>query len=241
MATSLTNNDYAERRSEKQSPPKSFLTVIGARVQYYRSSVPWFGLVPQMLFDVLAKMQIFIIPCHLVAEGLRNAGPPPAAGKFAEYEFGFLGPQDMPALADIPGRGLSLPHLLSRLQKGKLCFGAKYRGEVVAFSWWNLTEGAIWSHPIFPLKEHEAFFFDSYTLERFRGMGIAPYMRYRCYEELAKLGREQCYSITAVWNPPAAKFKKKLGARVLELGVFVNLFHRWAFHRRLRDYTGGRR
>jgi GNAT superfamily N-acetyltransferase len=240
MAASLTNNDYAERRSEKQSPPKSSLAVIGARVQYYRSSVPWFGLVPQILFDVLAKMKIFVIPYHLVAEGMRNAGPQPAAGKFAEYEFGFLGPQDMPAIAGIPGRELSLPHLLSRLQQGKLCFGAKYRGEIVAFTWWNLTEGTIWSHHVFPLGEREAFLFDAYTLERFRGMGIAPYLRYRCYEELAKLGREQCYSITAVWNPPAAKFKKKLGARVLELGVFVNLFHRWAFHRRLRDYTGGR-
>ena len=201
--------------------------------------MPLSGLVLQIFIDVLAKMHIFVQPYHLVAEGLRNAGPSPVAGKFAEYEFGFLGPHDMQAIAAIPGRGFSLESLLSRLQEGKLCFGAKYQGEVVAFTWWNLTEGTIWSHPIFPLKEHEAFLFDTHTLERFRGMGLAPDLRYRCYEELAKLGRDQCYSLTAVRNPSAAKFKKKLGARVLELGVFVNLFHRWPFHVRLRDYTRG--
>jgi GNAT superfamily N-acetyltransferase len=239
MAPSLTRNNRVEQASEQRNLPTLLLTSIKARIQYYHSTVPLSGLVPQILIDVLAKMRIFVQPYHLVAEGIRNAGPRPAAGKFTEFEFGFLGPQDMPAIASIPGRGLSLAQLLSRLQEGKLCFGAKYHGEVVAFTWWNLTEGTIWSHPIFPLKEHEAFLFDAYTLERFRGMGIAPYLRYCCYEELAKLGRDRCYSTTAVWNPSAAKFKKKLGAQVLELGVFVNLFCRWPFHLRLRDYTRG--
>jgi GNAT superfamily N-acetyltransferase len=221
--------------------PKSLLPTtssrIRSRIRYYRSSVPLSGLVFQIFIDVLAKMDILIQPYYLVAEGMGNAGPRLVEGGFAEYALGFLGPHDMQAIATIPGRGLSLEDLLSRLQEGKLCFGAKYHGEVVAFTWCNLTEGTIWSYRVFPLKEHEAFLFDAYTAERFRGRGIAPYLRYRCYDELAKRGRDHCYSITAVWNPPAAKFKKKLGARVLELGIFVSLFHRWRFHLRLRDYT----
>jgi len=170
--------------------------------------VPLSGLLLQIFIDVLAKMDILIQPYHLVAEGLGNAGPQPVAGGVAEYALGFLGPHDMQAIATIPGRGLSLESLLSRLQEGKLCFGAKYHGEVVAFTWCNLTEGTIWSYRVFPLKEHEAFLFDTHTVERFRGRGIAPYLHYRCRKELAKFGRDQCYSITAVWNPSAAKFKK---------------------------------
>jgi GNAT superfamily N-acetyltransferase len=192
-----------------------------------------------MLIDVLAKMGILIRPYHLVAEGLKNAAPRPLAGELAGYELGFLGPRDMPALAAIPGRVVSLETLLSRLQEGKLCIGAKYDGEIVAFTWCNLTECEMVRHHLFSLQEHEAYLFDAHTLERFRGRGIAPRLRYRCYEELAKLGRDQCYSITAVWNPPAAKFKKKLGARVLELGVLVTLFRRWSFHVPLRDWRKG--
>jgi len=239
MATSLTKSDRFEQLGEKKNVPNSLLTAIKVRIRYYRSSVPLPGLVHQVLFDVLAKMGLLILPYHLVAEGMRNAGPRPSAGKLAEYEFGFLGPHDMKAIANIPGRRLSLAQLLSTLQEGKLCFGAQYRGEVVAFTWCNLTEGTLWSHRVFPLKEHEAYLFDAYTLEHFRGIGIAPYLRYRCYEELAKLGRDQCYSITAVWNAPAARFKEKLGAQVLELGILVSLFRRWRFHVRLRDYTRG--
>jgi GNAT superfamily N-acetyltransferase len=161
------------------------------------------------------------------------------AGELAEYEIGFLGPGDMRALAAIPGRRPSSETLLSRLREGKLCIGARYRGEIVAFTWCNLTECEMVSHRLFSLKEHEAYLFDAYTLEQFRGRGIAPHLRYRCYEELAKLGRDQCYSITAVWNPSAAKFKKKLGARVLELGMLVTLFHRRRFHVPLRDWRKG--
>jgi GNAT superfamily N-acetyltransferase len=165
--------------------------------------VPLSGLVPQILIDILAKMKIFVFPYQLVAEGMTTAESRSVARKFADCEFGALGPQDMPAIASIPGRGFSLEQLLSRLREGQLCFGAKYHGEIVAFTWLNLTEGTIRSHHLFPLKAHEAFLFDAYTLERFRGMGIAPGLHYHCCEELAKLGRDQCYSVTAMWDPSA--------------------------------------
>ena len=221
--------------------PRSLLITISSRIRsrirYYRRNVPLSGLGPQLLFDVLAKAGILIHPYHVVAESLGQVRARPPAEKFAEYEVGFLGPSEMPAIAALPGRTLSLEDLLSRLQVGKRCLGVKNRGEVVAFTWCSLTEGTIGSYRVFSLQEHEAYLFDAYTVEQFRGVGIAPYLRYRCYEELAKLGRLRCYSMTAVWNSSAARFKRKLGAQIVELGVLVSLFRRWRFHFRLRDYS----
>src|ERR1044071_5672558 len=121
--------------------PRALLTSIKARIRYYRSGVPLSGLIPQILLDVLAKVGVWIQPSHLVAEGVGEAGSRPAAEELAEYELGFLGPHDMKAIVGLPGRRLPLEDLLARLAEGKLCFGAKYRGEVVAFTWCNLTEG----------------------------------------------------------------------------------------------------
>jgi hypothetical protein len=132
----------------------------------------------------------------------------------------------MPVIAALPGRTLSLQDLLSRLQGGKLCLGVKHRGAVAAFTWCSLTEGTIGSYRLFSLQEREAYLFDAYTMEQFRGVGLAPYLRYRCYEELAKLGRPRCYSITAVWNASATRFKGKLGAQIVELGVLARAIER---------------
>jgi GNAT superfamily N-acetyltransferase len=239
MAASLANRPQPESLDKLRTLAEPLPARVKARIRYYRANVPPSGLVLQILIDVLAKMGVLLQPYHLVAEGMKNAGPRPLAGELAEYEIGFLGPGDMPALAAIPGRTLSLEALLSRLRDGELCIGARYHGEIVAFMWCNLTECEMRSRRLFALQEHEAYLFDAYTLEHFRGKGLAPHLRSRCYEELAKLGRDQCYSITAVWNPPAAKFKKKLGARVLALGVLVTLFRRWRFHVPLRSWRRG--
>lgn len=215
---------------------QSFSRALRERIRYYRHSVPLSGLGPQLLLDILAKGGILIHPYHVVVEGLEQVTTRPSAEKFAEYEISFFGLAEMPAIAALPGRTLSLQDLLSRLQVGKLCLGAKHRGTMAAFTWCSLTEGTIGSYRLFSLQRHEAYLFDAYTLEQFRGVGIAPYLRYRCYEELVKLGRPHCYSVTAVWNAPAARFKRKLGARIVELGVLVSLFRRWRFHFQLRDY-----
>lgn len=61
-------------------------------------------------------------------------------------------------------------------------------------------------------------------------------MRYRFYEELARLGRTRCYSITICFNAPATRFKEKLGAHVLELRLFVELLNRRRFYLPLRKW-----
>ena len=88
----------------------------------------------------------------------------------------------------------------------------------------------------FPLKDNEAYLFDAYTLMHFRGKGLAPYIRYQCYKELAKSDRHKLFSISNYFNTPSIKFKNKLNAKFLELRLSVELFRKWSFDLHLKKY-----
>ncbi len=92
----------------------------------------------RLIFDGLMKIGIRIQPYYVVQEGLFNGSLPHLETGFNEYEISFLKPQDMKAIAAIPGRIISEEELLLRLKEGKKCFGLKYRGELVAFTWCDL-------------------------------------------------------------------------------------------------------
>ena len=76
--------------------------------------------------------------------------------------------------------------------------------------------------------------FDAYTLDSFRGKGIAPYIRYQLYKELEKTGRMTLYSISERFNLSSIRFKKKLNARLVGQGLCVVLFKKWRFSTRLK-------
>jgi hypothetical protein len=134
----------------------------------------------------------------------------------------------MPEMASIPFRQISLEVLLTRLKQGKMCFGAKHRGQIVAFSWCDLESFFFKGLP-FKLRDDEAFLFDAHTLEAFRGRAIAPYLRYQQYKELAGLGRHKLYSISGRYNASWLKFKRKLNARLIGAGLLIELFDKWHF------------
>lgn len=214
----------------------SLLTRTWLKIRYYTSGVPWYGVVLRVLIDTVSKLGIRIDPYQLFLEGLENARVPNPPIGLDGHDIDFLEASDMRSIACIPGRNFSEQDLLRRLENGMRCLGVKYRGEIVAFTWCDLKECVIEKHRLFTLRADEACLFDAYTIESLRGRDLAPYMRYRCYEELAKLGRDRCYSVTVVFNTPAVRFKQKLGAQVLELGVFVELLRCWRFHTRLKRY-----
>lgn len=194
----------------------------------------------RLILDSLTRIGITISPYYVVLEGLFNGSMPHLEKGFDGYDIGFLNSQDMREISVIPGpdRVFSEEKLLLRLKEGKKCLGVKYRGEIVAFTWFDLVECSSMFYR-FLLKKDEAYLFDAYTLMSFRGKGIAPYMRYQCYKELAKLGRDKLFSISEFFNTPSIRFKMKLDAKLLELGLFVELFKKWRFNTRLRRYRVG--
>ena len=88
----------------------------------------------------------------------------------------------------------------------------------------------------FKLNENEAYLFDAYILKAYRGHKLAPFMRYRCYRELEKMGRSTFYSYSDYFNTPANRFKKKLDARLLKLCLFIKLFEKFEWNLTLKSY-----
>jgi hypothetical protein len=188
---------------------------------------------PQVVLHGLAKMRITIQPYYLFVEGLFGRTIPRYETGFNEYDLSFLGREDMKVIAAIPHRLFSEEQLLLRLEEGKLCFGATCRGEIAAFTWCDLDECHFQGYS-FPLKKNEAYLFDAYTLDSFRGRGVAPFIRYQLYKELAKSGRTTLYSISERFNIPAIKFKKKLNGEIVGRGLSLELFRRWRLNSQLK-------
>lgn len=210
----------------------SLLSRTRTKIRYYRKGLPWYAFALRLSIDALSQAGLRIEPYHLFLEGL--AGAPRVNRAFDRYDVAFLRAEDMQEIARIPGRNFTTDDLLRRLAEGKRCLGIKHEGRIAAFTWCDFTACLFEEDRLFPLRDDEACLFDAYTLEAFRGHDLAPFMRYRCYEELAKIGRTRCYSVTVLFNAPAVRFKKKLNAQVIELWVLVEVLKCWRFHQRLR-------
>ena len=90
-----------------------------------------------------------------------------------------------------------------------------------------------------PLMEDEAYLFGAATFPAYRGKDLAPYLRYKLYEHLYRMGRTKVYSITLALNYPAMRFNEKLQAKPLRLGLYICLFRKCRFDITLREYGTG--
>ena len=187
---------------------------------------------PQVILDAIAKLGITIQPYYLFKEGLFDNNLPHLKTALTGYNFEFLGPEDMRIISAIPYRIFTEQQLVARLEEGKVCFAAKCDGRIAAFTWCNMHECHFKGHS-FPLKEDEAYMFDTFTMPSFRGKGIAPYLRNRHYQELAESGKQTVYSISERFNIASIKFKRKLNAKIVGRGIYVEIFRRWGFRSKL--------
>jgi len=152
-----------------------------------------------------------------------------------DYWLGFFGPEEIKTLAAGERRIHSEAQLLSMLEDGKTCLGVKIGGQVAASMWIDLQEVNCNGYR-FPLHDDEAYLFDIYTMKSFRGKGVAPYLRHESYKALRKMGRYKYYSFSDSFNAPSLRFKKKLGAKFLLLGLHVKLFNRFGYNWVIKRY-----
>lgn len=193
----------------------------------------------RVITDIFGRLGIRIAPYYVYREDLDFSDMSYLDNKFSEYETISLGPGDMKEIVLLPGReNIDEPVLLDRLQQGHLCLGMCRDGALVGFNWANLSQLTFSSKTSFDLNINEAYLYDAYTLIDYRGIGIAPYIRYKCYQQLEALGITKMYSVSLVFNTPAVKFKRKLNAKKHELRLFVDFFRRWEINFRIKKYTG---
>jgi hypothetical protein len=211
-------------------PPKdtevSTLKWLWSKVRY--------GLVLHGLRNRMSRIGLEFKPYYWVLEGSENFTSPEIKGNIAEYSLDFLGPKDMKIIGD-RGDWYNEEILLGFLKKGKKCLGIKHKGEIAAFMWIDFEECNFTPHFI-RLKENEAYLFSMFTMYKYRGKNIAPYLRYKSYEKLRELGKNTFYSVSEYFNYSTIKFKKKLKAKHLKLILYIELFKKIRWSITLRKY-----
>lgn len=182
----------------------------------------------RLLHDGLVKVGLNISFFYIVEEGLYREISELEKDQFPGYELAFLEKEDIIKLSTIAEKPLAKEKVLGWIKNGCICLCLKKKEDLVAYTWINLIEYSIGENKI-PLKNDEAYLFNAYTLLKYRGKKIAPFIRYQCYKELASLGKTKFYSISEVLNKQSINFKRKLNARFVSLYLYISLFKKPIF------------
>ncbi len=168
----------------------------------------------------LRRAGVDVRPCLLVREGL--AETPADITIDSVFEFSQLTEDDLPAIHRLRPR-MSLDRYRNFMRTGKLCYGLKEGEHLVANMWIDLEHisSVLYSRPLQP---DEAYLFDAFSDEAYRGRNLAPYLRLKCYSAARARGRDRIYSITEYTNRAARRFKAKLGAVDEALIVYCKLW-----------------
>lgn len=194
------------------------------------------GLIIHTLLNQFSKIGISITPYYWVQEGLFVNEIPEPEGDLEDYSLITLDSNDIKSIIHNV-RGVTLEEFLKRLEEAQICFGMKYKDEISSIMWANIKNchhrpgGS-------NLEKDEAYMYGMYTFDAFRGRNIAPYLRYKCYEALRGMGRDKLYSITEYFNKSAVRYKQKLNAQNLDLGLIVDLFSKFRRRFHLKSYRG---
>jgi hypothetical protein len=212
---------------KKRKKELSLMQKISIKIRY--------GMVLQVIKNRIGRLGIEIVPYYFFQEGAVEVKMPKIKGNVTDYQFEFLGPADMKLIAE-SNSGYHEEDYMSFLAAGQICLGMKLGDEIAAFMWINIKECGF-KETIIPLRSNEAYLWNMYTMESFRGMNIAPYLRCKSYEVLKGIGRDRLYSISEYFNSPAVKFKHKLNAKRLRLGLYIKLFKKYHWDITLRSYS----
>jgi hypothetical protein len=145
-----------------------------------------------------------------------------------DFEFSTFVPADVIAMSKHPERK-GYPdeqQLINNLENGDTCLGIKYKNQIAGFTWFSTRDNPSRSyHP--SMRNDEAYLYDMFIFNAFRGHNLAPILRYKNYEVLRELGRNTFYSVTWCYNTAALRFKQKLNSKIVLLGVEMSLFKKW--------------
>lgn len=205
---------------------QSLLGLIRERVRH--------GLVLHTISRVLGCRGIEIIPYYLTQESLAQGTAPSVDQELGPVAARLLSPAEIEEAFTHPESKL-MGDRETLLDEHCLCFGLKLKGEIAACMWCNLHRCHSQLNT-FLLKEDEAYLCSAVTFRAYRGRNLAPFLRHELHRYLEQTGRTKLYSITEYFNTPARRFKDKLGAKQVKLGLHIKLFNRCRWNVTLRRY-----
>jgi hypothetical protein len=182
------------------------------------------GLIVQDLLDSLGHLGLVVRPYFVNAEFGPHEEAPPLPEQCSVRR---LAVADVEEMIRITLRPPSATDLASSVEK-YYCLGLFNEGELVAYAWAN-TRGVpvpdSGGAKLFELTANEAYLFDIYVIPRYRGTRLAGTLAQLMHSELIGLGHHHFYSLTIAFNRSARRFKTRLGAREMELRLYLHL--RW--------------
>ncbi|NNJ88256.1 MAG: hypothetical protein HKP53_02550 [Eudoraea sp.] len=193
------------------------------------------GLILHGITNRLEKIGIDIDPYYWVQEGISGYSPPEIRGDTSEFSIKYLNLEEVTQTISRVS-GFRKQEILDGFRNGQLCVGLIHQKECAAFMFIELNDFEL-KKRTFKLADNEAYLLNMWTFDAYRGMNIAPYLRYQCYLLLNEMGRDTTFSISDYFNKSSIKFKKKLNAKHLKLYLYVGLFKKYHWNFELKDYS----
>ena len=122
------------------------------------------------------------------------------------------------------------------LTSNHIAFGLFYKDQLAAYMMARFQNYEFKSKG-FSLEEDEVYMCGAYTYDDFRGKGLAPYLRFKCYEVLSEQGFSKFLSITQYFNRSSLKYKAKLNAKYKTIYLYLEFFHKFNWLFKLKNYT----
>ncbi len=186
------------------------------------------------IYSIVSSL-IQVIPYYIMEEFYADQKKPDVSFEKEDLEISILTHNDMELLGKHEESNVTTEELIRLMKNGCLCLAVKLKGEIAAYSWCDLNYLKFKDRTV-ALRQNEAYLFDARTYKVFRGKNLAPYNRYELIKLLNKRGVERFFSITLWSNTASMKFKQKLGAKPVELFLYVGLFRKFCMHFRLKKY-----
>lgn len=188
------------------------------------------GLLVQKLLQLLKGAGIVIEPYYFYQEQADRALVVAGRERLGDFEFFEASAADVDGLAALNPRRDPREEILAEFAAGRRCFTLRRGKEIVAASWCDERE-ILFEPCRRALGPNEAYLYRMETHPGLRGHDLAPFLRLRCLEVLAAEGRDRILSYTDYFNRPATRFKEKIGAQILFVGLHVKLFGLPSFNR----------
>ncbi|MCB2208714.1 MAG: hypothetical protein KQH67_10520 [Bacteroidetes bacterium] len=183
---------------------------------------------PQLMLNSLKLLKIYINPYFVYQEFTHAFEDNYQQIPLQEIKIRLLEKKDLIKILSFPDRLDSLERLQNRLNRGDIGISAWHHNDLIAFSWANITSFEFLSTK-FNLFENEAYLYDAYTSNEFRGKRMAYFLRYELYKILEEKRIDKLYSVSLKYNTAAVKFKKNINAEIIGSGYQVNVFNKWKF------------
>lgn len=191
------------------------------KTQRYRNKLRY-GLVLYKLENRLTKFGLNFKPYYWVQEGMGEYKIPEIKGNSNDYSFFHFGTEKTKIVSNCKF-GYNEKIILDEFKNGQICIGLKHNNAIVAYMFIELNDFKI-QNKTFKLKDNEAYLLNMHTHESYRGLNLAPYLRYRSYTFLKEMGRDSYFSMTEYFNKSSIKFKKKLNSKHLKLFIYIKIF-----------------